>query len=195
MRRSSLSGRRCRRPLAVYPEARRAALGRFLSDLAPGGVCRAARVTSGAGGLLLHRFTLTAGRSRWRSVFCGTFPRVTPGRCCRPPCPSESGLSSAVPKHRRDRPADSSTVKPMRVATSTQSPSATRCARGDPNPADEVHRADRRRPLSVREQRGRAGRLHRAFVTGIHTGEIEYRGDDVAGVAVPDMHELTKGMR
>ena len=31
-----------------------------------------------------------------RSVFCGTFPRVTPGRCCRPPCPSEPGPSSAV---------------------------------------------------------------------------------------------------
>jgi hypothetical protein len=37
----------------------RAALERFLSDLAPGGVCQAARVTPGAGGPLPHRFTLT----------------------------------------------------------------------------------------------------------------------------------------
>src|SRR3954470_16523556 len=38
----------------------RAALGRILSDLAPGGVYLAAPVTWGAGGLLHHRFTLTA---------------------------------------------------------------------------------------------------------------------------------------
>ncbi len=45
-----------------------------------------------------------------RSVFCGTFPRVTPGRCYRSPCPVEPGLSStATPKsNRRDRPANSS---------------------------------------------------------------------------------------
>ena len=55
----------------------RAALGRLLRGLAPGGVCRAAAVARGAGGLLPHRFTLT-GRGR-RSVLCGTVPRVTPG--------------------------------------------------------------------------------------------------------------------
>ena len=52
--------------------------------LAPGGVYRAAPVTRGAGGLLPRRFTLTAAPARSRarrSVFCGTFPRVTPG--CR----------------------------------------------------------------------------------------------------------------
>ena len=38
----------------------RAALGRALSDLAPDGVCRATPVTRRAGGLLLHRFTLTS---------------------------------------------------------------------------------------------------------------------------------------
>src|SRR6185436_915136 len=42
-------------------ELGRAALERSLSDLAPGGVCRAARVTPGAGGLLHRRFTLTSG--------------------------------------------------------------------------------------------------------------------------------------
>jgi len=44
-----------------------------------------------------------------RSVLCGTVPRVTPGRCYRPPCPVEPGPSS--PDHartaRRDRPAGS----------------------------------------------------------------------------------------
>jgi len=34
------------------------------SDLAPGGVCLAARITPGAGGLLHHRFTLTLGRAK-----------------------------------------------------------------------------------------------------------------------------------
>ena len=38
----------------------RATLARTLSDLAPGGVCRAAPVTRHAGGLLHHPFTLTA---------------------------------------------------------------------------------------------------------------------------------------
>jgi len=33
------------------------------------------------------------GRQR-RSVFCGTVPRVTPGRCYRPPCRVEPGPSS-----------------------------------------------------------------------------------------------------
>src|SRR5690606_23979757 len=57
----------------------RAALGRVLSDLAPGGVYRATPVTWRAGGLLHHPFTLTPGRSRRRSALCGTVPRVTPG--------------------------------------------------------------------------------------------------------------------
>jgi hypothetical protein len=79
-------------------ELGRAALERSLSDLAPGGVCRAARVTPGAGGLLHRRFTLAKRRNAWRSAFCGTVPRVAPGGCYPPPCPVESGLSSAEPK-------------------------------------------------------------------------------------------------
>ena len=48
--------------------------------LAPGGVCRAARVAPDAGALLPHRFTLacTGGARHRRSVLCGTFLRVTP---------------------------------------------------------------------------------------------------------------------
>ena len=43
-----------------------------------------------------------------RSVLCGTVPRVAPGGCWPPSCPSEPGPSSAVVAHRRDRPPDSS---------------------------------------------------------------------------------------
>ena len=79
-------------------------------DLAPGGVYRAAPVTWGAGGLLHRRFTLAPSKSQERFVFCGTVPRVTPGGRYPPPCSSESGLSSTVLAHRRDRLADSSAV-------------------------------------------------------------------------------------
>jgi hypothetical protein len=51
--------------------------------------------------------------ARWRSVLCGTFPRVTPGGRCPPPCPVEPGLSSASNPRvtRRGRPAGSSAVR------------------------------------------------------------------------------------
>src|ERR1700733_1702623 len=80
-------------------------------DLAPGGVYRAAAVTCGAGGLLHRLFTLTPALARGRSVFCGTVPRVTPGRRYRPPCPVEPGPSSPDRTARRDRPADSPRVR------------------------------------------------------------------------------------
>jgi hypothetical protein len=100
-------------------ELGRAALERSLSDLAPGGVCRAARVTPGAGGLLHHRFTLAGRRSAWRFAFCGTVPRVAPGGRYPPPCPVESGLSSAEPGgFRRGRPASSSAVHSTAIAAS-----------------------------------------------------------------------------
>ncbi|GEM_PF-6042307 len=65
---------------------------RVLSGLAPGGVYLASLVTKGTGGLLHHRFTLT--NQGWRSVFCGTFPRVTPGGRYPPPCSTVPGRSS-----------------------------------------------------------------------------------------------------
>ena len=74
-----------------------------LFGLAPGGVYRAPDVTIGTGALLPHRFTLTGGtpsrgisvstRPR-RSVFCGTFLRVTPTGRYPAPCSLEPGLSS-----------------------------------------------------------------------------------------------------
>ena len=50
--------------------------------------------------------------SRRRSVLCGTVPRVTPGGRYPPPCSVESGLSSTMQVHRRDRLTDSSVVQP-----------------------------------------------------------------------------------
>jgi len=67
-----------------------------LLGLAPGGVCLAAASPR-------RRCALTApfqpcrpavAGGRGRCVFCGTFPRVSPGRRYRPPCPVVSGLSS-----------------------------------------------------------------------------------------------------
>src|SRR5713226_7789477 len=101
---------RAGRPQSLAQELRFAA--QLPLDLAPGGVYLAAQVTLSAGGLLHHRFTLTPGLVQRRSVFCGTIPRVTPGRRYRPPCPAEPGPSSAswdIPE-RRDRPANSPTA-------------------------------------------------------------------------------------
>jgi hypothetical protein len=59
----------------------------------------------------LPRRALPPGRRVGRFAFCGTVPRVTPGRRYRPPCPVEPGPSSPGPgpkaTTRRDRPADS----------------------------------------------------------------------------------------
>jgi hypothetical protein len=55
-----------------------------LLGLAPGGVCPAETVTSPAGGLLHHRFTLTTRRAgpaqldAWRYAFCCTLPSGHP---------------------------------------------------------------------------------------------------------------------
>lgn len=74
--RPSIYDGRCRPPPAVYPRtragrpqscARPGPEGSGLLDLAPGGVCRAGRVTPVAGGLLHRRFTLT---SRCREAVC-----------------------------------------------------------------------------------------------------------------------------
>jgi len=100
---------RAGRPQSLAQE--HADIGMLPLDLAPGGVYRAAQVALSAGGLLHRRFTLTPGRVRGRSVFCGTIPRVTPGRRYRPPCPAEPGPSSA--RHAcRGRPADSPAATP-----------------------------------------------------------------------------------
>ena len=97
----------------------------FLFDLAPGEVYPADPITRAAGGLLHHRFTLTASSDREdrvmrRSAFCCTFSRVAPGGCYPPPCSVEPGRSSAsltLPKdyqERRDRLADPFTLRILR---------------------------------------------------------------------------------
>lgn len=92
-----------------------------LSDLAPGEVYPAGRVTPAAGGLLHHRFTLTAHSRARRSAFCCTFSRVTPGGCCPPPCSVEPGRSSAARSRGPTRPSG----RPVPGSTLAQSlPSA-----------------------------------------------------------------------
>src|SRR5690606_25146515 len=61
--------------------------------LAPGGVCRAARVAPGAGALLPHRFTLTCARRTGPSAVCSLwhFPAG------RPDWPLASTLPCGVP--------------------------------------------------------------------------------------------------
>jgi len=67
-----------------------------LLGLAPGGGCLAARVTTSAGGLLHHLFTITG--AAWAApAVCfsvALFRRVTPPGCYPAPCPVEPGLSS-----------------------------------------------------------------------------------------------------
>ena len=158
-RRSSIWDCRCRQPRAVYPRAsggppsiaRAGSRGSPL-DLAPGGVYRAAAVTCGAGGLLHHRFTLTPALTRGRSVFCGTVPRVTPGRRYRPPCPVEPGPSS--PGLRPARP-------PGRLTRAQDTPNDHRAGVADRGGARERReRFDRRglqQALILRDSRPRQG--------------------------------------
>ena len=84
----------CPPPQAAYPGTLDGPPSSIpLFGLAPGGVYQASPVTRAAGALLPHRFTLTPIQTG-RFVFCGTFPRVTPGGRYPPPCPAEPGLSS-----------------------------------------------------------------------------------------------------
>jgi hypothetical protein len=121
-RRPSIWDHRRRRPRAAYPGAR-------------AGSPRALPVWPCSGwGLPSHSrhrecwWSLTppfhpyrdAG-APWRSALCGTVPRVTPGGCYPPPCPVESGLSSAGPRTRRGRPAGSSAVSMVRPVAGRRS--------------------------------------------------------------------------
>src|SRR6266702_5528002 len=68
--------------------------------------------------------------ARGRSVFCGTVPRVTPGRRYRPPCPVEPGPSS--PGLRPARP-------PGRLTRAQDTPDTTGPAwRTEPAPANDA---------------------------------------------------------
>ncbi len=75
-----------------------------LLGLAPGGVYRAKRVTSPAGALLPHLFTLTSRQSAGRFIFCGTIPNLAAGGRYPPPCPTVPGLSSRSLARTGDHP-------------------------------------------------------------------------------------------
>ncbi len=75
-----------------------------LLDLAPNGGCLAARITTNAGGLLRHLFTLTPIQERYVSVALSSrFPRsgISPAFC-----PMECGLSSVGPLPGRAHPTN-----------------------------------------------------------------------------------------
>jgi hypothetical protein len=77
-----------------------------LLGLAPGGVYRATPVTRGAGGLLLHRFTLTAPRGT-AVCFLWHFPAGRPGLPLATTLPYGVRTFLGGPAWgRRDRPAD-----------------------------------------------------------------------------------------
>jgi hypothetical protein len=77
-----------------------------LFGLAPGGVCRAASVTGGAGRSYRSVSPLPAlpGRTRvrlWRSLLCGTVPGVAPAGCYPAPC--FHGARTFLPRTRMRR--------------------------------------------------------------------------------------------
>ena len=126
-RRSSICDCCCQQPGAIYPETRASSpqappqtRERVLLILLQVGFTE----PSQSPGMLVVSYTAVSPLppcdemqaphrlSRRRSVLCGTVPRVTPGGRYPPPCSVESGLSSTMQVHRRDRLTDSSIVQP-----------------------------------------------------------------------------------
>jgi hypothetical protein len=89
----------------------RATLERTLSGLAPGGVCRAATVTRRTGGLLPHRFTLTAPGGA-AVCFLWHCPASHLGWVL--PTTLLCGVRTFLEVAPRDRPAGPSVVQPIR---------------------------------------------------------------------------------
>src|SRR5699024_7081219 len=113
-------------------------LERPLSDLAPGGVCRAGLVTETA---LVSAAALSPSprlpKGRRRSAPCGTVPRTAPGGRYPPPCRMEPGLSSAPEPRLRGRgcPADWSTRslrRPSPARPAAVRPPPVTCATSPP---------------------------------------------------------------
>lgn len=109
----SVDGHLSRRHVAVPLQRSTRGLGEPrrhpLSDLAPGEVYRADRVTT----IPVVSYTTLSPLPRrsderrpGRSALCGTVSRITPGGCYPPPCPVEPGRSSVRVTPPRDRPAD-----------------------------------------------------------------------------------------
>jgi hypothetical protein len=106
-------------PSSGLPGNSTSRLKHSLSDLAPGEVYQAGQVTLAPGGLLHHRFTLTAGLRPWRSVLCGTVSRVAPGGCYPPPCSAEPGRSSAPAASSSDAQGDATASPTHSIVEST----------------------------------------------------------------------------
>jgi hypothetical protein len=137
VRRPSISACRRRQARATYPQARtgrprtpaQPRPGTEPLGLAPGGVYRATPVTRGAGGLLHHRFTLTARSATrtGREAVCSLWhcPAGRPGLPLTTtlPCGVRTFLGGGDEPRRRGRPADSSA--PATVPTRSGSTSAT----------------------------------------------------------------------
>ena len=108
-----------------------------------------------------------ARQARRRSVFCGTFPRVTPGRRYRPPCPAEPGPSSAIPanRNRRDRPASlpvaPQNCKPCRACLVIAEPAGSSAASAEPAAGARCRSASARPPTRCRSSRCGRARPHR----------------------------------
>ena len=154
------------------PELGRAALrrsgrkaGAFPFDLAPGGVCRAVRVTPDAGALLPHRFTLTGEPPEGRSpavCFLWHFPAGHPGSVLPITLPygARTFLDPTHPQAGR-----AATVRPTRphatIRAATRSGDGCRSGSG-PRPA----RRCTSRPRTGRPGPGASGRArsvaHRA---------------------------------
>jgi hypothetical protein len=113
--------------------------------------------------------------SQGRSVFCGTFPRVTPGRRYRPPCPAEPGPSSArqADLARRDRPASSPAARVQRRGRTAA------LATGRNLPGISAHGHRRLRPL----WEIRAARASPIYHSG--AGRMPLPGQFVAYVSRP----------
>jgi hypothetical protein len=94
-----------RRAASRHPQVASSLLG-----LAPNGGYLAIRITTDAGGLLHHLFTMTPHGGA--VCFCGPCPagwllaEVPRPGCYPTPCSMECGLSSMVPRRHRDRPTD-----------------------------------------------------------------------------------------
>src|SRR5699024_10633989 len=150
-RQPSLYDRRRRRPPAVHPGTRAGALERSLSDLAPGGVCRAGLVTEAAvvsyttlsplpprpegcgGGLLsvaLSRGSLRVGVTHHRAGWSPDFPRPR-GRG-----PEDAAARPTGPRPVYDGPAPPLHPGAPRAATCARSPRPSPARRDGPSRMD-----------------------------------------------------------
>ena len=123
----------------------RAALGRLLRGLAPGGVCRAAAVACGAGGLLPHRFTLTGRVARQAVCSLWHCPAGRPGWPLATAllCGARTFLDLPVPQEYRGRPVGSSAQCTLSSPEPARLLSGASCGSGNNYECDSVRRVHR----------------------------------------------------